>query len=96
MSSEEVIIKLSTKTKTIMKRIILSIKIAVLKYKMRRGIVTFSFKKADGTIREARGTLRRSLLPPTKGTGIKPSPLVFVYYDVEKCGWRSFRRENLL
>lgn len=79
-----------------MKHLVLKIKTAILKYKMRRGIVTFTYKKADGTIREARGTLRRSLLPPTKGTGIKPSPLVFVYYDVDKCGWRSFKRENLL
>ncbi len=79
-----------------MKKIGVWFKTTILKIKMRRGVVAFTFKKVDGTIREANGTLQRAMLPETKGTGIKPSPSVFVYYDTDKMGWRSFKRENLL
>lgn len=83
-------------TKTIMKNLLIWFKTTILKYKMRHGIVKFSYTKKDGTIRTAIGTLKKNLLPETLGTGRKPSPEVLVYYDTEKASWRSFRKENLL
>lgn len=59
-------------------------------------VVRFSFRKNDGSIREAVGTLMRSMLPPTSGEG-KPTPShLQLYYDVEKKSWRSFKKENLI
>lgn len=79
-----------------MKHFIINIKNAVLKFRLRHGIVAFKFTKVDGTIREAHGTLKKSLLPPTLGTGKKPAAGIVVYYDTDKNSWRSFRAENLL
>ena len=62
---------------------------------MRNGIVKFYFQKVDGTLREAYGTLKAELLPPTEGTGRKPSDTVQVYYDTEKQAYRSFKKANL-
>ena len=67
-----------------------------LKKAMRKGIVRFYFRKVDGTIREAYGTLKESLLPPTLGAGRKENPTVQVYYDTEKEGWRSYKIANLV
>lgn len=39
-----------------------------LKASMKERIVKFYFQKVDGSIREAYGTLKESLLPPIKGT----------------------------
>ena len=66
-----------------------------LKAAMRDGIVKFYFQKVDGTLREAYGTLKAELLPPTEGTGRKPSDTVQVYYDTEKQAYRSFKKANL-
>lgn len=79
-----------------MKNLLIWFKTTILKYKMRHGIVTFTYLKKDGTIRTAIGTLKKSLLPETLGTDRKPSHDVLVYYDTEKSSWRSFRKENLL
>lgn len=38
-----------------------------LKASMKERIVKFYFQKVDGSIREAYGTLKESLLPPTNG-----------------------------
>lgn len=64
--------------------------------KMQYSIVTFTFKKADGTIRVANGTLKSDMLPEIKGTG---RPLAFglqLYYDVDKQSFRSYKKENLI
>lgn len=65
-------------------------KIAKCKHLMREGIVHFQFVKADGSVRDAIGTLQQSMLPPTKGTGRKPCPHLVTYYDTEKCEYRCF------
>lgn len=39
-----------------------------LKASMKERIVKFYLQKVDGSIREAYGTLKESLLPPNKGT----------------------------
>ena len=42
-----------------------------LRAQMKHRIVRFYFRKVDGTIREAYGTLKESILPPTQVTGRK-------------------------
>ena len=66
-----------------------------LRIKMMAGIVKFYFTKVDGTIREAYGTLKTSLLPATKGAERKPNPMVQVYFDTEKCEYRCYKVANL-
>lgn len=66
-----------------------------LKAAMRSGIVKFYFRKVDGTLREAYGTLKAELLPKTEGTGRKPGDTVQVYYDTEKQAYRCFKKANL-
>lgn len=66
-----------------------------LKAKMQKGIVKFYFKKVDGTIREAYGTLKESLLPETTGSNRKHNPTVQTYYDTERQEWRCFKIANL-
>ena len=66
--------------------------------KMRKGIVSFWYEKADGTIRKAFGTLKD--IPA--GTAIRPKResvptyKTLCYYDVEKQSFRSFKVENLI
>lgn len=68
---------------------------ARLKMKMAAGIVKFAYRKIDGTLREAYGTLASRLVPET-GNGRKPNDSVQVYYDTEKMSWRSFKVANLV
>lgn len=63
---------------------------------LKKGIVKFYFTKVDGSLREAYGTLKESLLPETKGTGRKPSDTVQVYYDTEKQEYRCYKKANLV
>lgn len=65
---------------------------------MRSGICHFVYAKKDGTLREAWGTLNRSLLEKhVNGNGIsREYYATTAYYDTEKNGWRSFRWENLV
>jgi hypothetical protein len=67
-----------------------------LKAKMRCGIVRFYYRKVDGSIREAWGTLADRLVPATLGTGRRPNPTVQTYYDTEREEWRCFKIANLL
>lgn len=58
---------------------------------LQKNIVTFFFKKRDGTIRKATGTLNPDyILKVTKGGNHKPE-YIQVYWDLEKKDWRSFR-----
>lgn len=68
-----------------------------LKAAMKERIVKFYFQKVDGSIREAYGTLKESLLPPTNGTDSrKKSDTVQVYFDTEKSEYRCFKVANLI
>lgn len=68
-----------------------------LKSRMRVGIVKFYFKKVDGSVREAYGTLKESLLPPTNGgESRRKSDTVQVYFDTEKNEYRCFKKANLI
>ncbi len=62
-----------------------------LKAQLRRGPVSFSYVKDDGSVRHAIGELT------TEGAGGKPAgPLVVRYYDTLARGWRSFRADRLI
>lgn len=67
-----------------------------LKAAMKQRIVKFYFKKVDGSIREAYGTLKENLIPATSGESRKKNDTVAIYFDTEKQSWRSFKKANLL
>jgi len=69
------------------------------KRQMRNGVCHFIYLKKNGEVREAMGTLDRSVLHATlKGTGTaSPEEWGCCYYhDVIKGAARSFRWQNLL
>ena len=66
------------------------------KARMRAGIVRFYFRKVDGSVREAWGTLAEALVPPTLGSNRRENPTVQTYYDTEKAEWRCFKIANLI
>lgn len=68
---------------------------AKVKKAMQSKIVKFYFQKVDGTLREAYGTLKESLLPTTQGTGRKANDTLQTYFDTEKQEWRCFKKANL-
>ena len=68
-----------------------------LKLQMKSKIVKFYFQKVDGSIREAYGTLKDSLLPDSKGTDSrKKSDTVQTYFDTERGEFRCFKKANLI
>lgn len=67
-----------------------------LKTAMKQRIVKFYFKKVDGSIREAYGTLKENLIPATSGENRKKNDTVQVYFDTEKQEYRCFKKANLL
>lgn len=68
-----------------------------LKAKMTKGIVRFYFRKVDGTIREAYGTLRSDLMPEIKGDDTRrKNDTTQTYYDTEKQAFRCFKLANLV
>ena len=68
-----------------------------LRSAMLLGIVEFYYKKVDGSIRQAFGTLKADKLPQTTGESKrKTSSNVFTYFDTEKNEWRCFKRCNIL
>ena len=60
--------------------------------KLQKNIIVFRYKKRDGSIRKAEGTLHPKFLPPAKSDMefVRPEYQI-VYYDLEKKSWRSFR-----
>ena len=66
-----------------------------LKGEMKKKIVEFYFKKTDGTLRQAFGTLLENRVPETKGTK-KTADNCQVYFDTEKEEWRCFKKCNLI
>jgi len=60
--------------------------------KLQKNIVVFRYKKRDGSIRKAEGTLHPKFLPPPKSDKefVRPEYQI-VYYDLDKKSWRSFR-----
>ena len=71
---------------------------------MGQGVVEFQYRKLNGQLRQARGTLCRECSPeydealrrmaernPENETRTQENPLDTVtYWDMDKCGWRTF------
>lgn len=71
-------------------------KVIKLKSNLLKGVFYFEFKKKDGSIREACGTLKYDMFD----YDFKGFNSVFngtlAYYDLDAKGWRSFKVENLI
>lgn len=70
-----------------------------LKKRMMRGeVVRFCYRKINGEIRTAVGTLQQNAVEANvEGTGIpKRFYGMFAYLDLEKMAWRGFRTENFI
>lgn len=68
-----------------------------LKAQMMKGIVRFYFRKVDGTIREAYGTLRTDLMPEIKGEDSRrKNDTVQTYFDTERQEFRCFKLANIV
>lgn len=72
-----------------------------IKKELKKGIVTFSYTKKDGSIRIAKGTTNNSTLisegATSKGGENKVANAGYTsYYDIEKKGWRCFAESKLV
>ena len=66
---------------------------------LRKGVVNFKYKKKNGEIRDAKGTLNVEIMGEEntpKGTGYDIIDTNIRYYDLNSEGWRSFIAENLI
>ncbi len=72
--------------------------IELLKNKMANGVAHFIFKKKDGSIREAWGTIQSNIAAAkTNGRGEnRENYYTTAFFDVEKGEWRSLRWESLI
>lgn len=66
-----------------------------LRAQLSKRIVEFYFRKVDGTLRQAFGTLMGERVPQTKGTK-RTADSCQVYFDTEKGEWRCFKKCNLV
>ena len=68
-----------------------------LRMAMKSRIVRFYFRKVDGSVREAWGTLSESIVPATNGSSNrKQNDTIQTYFDTERMGWRCYKKANLL
>lgn len=69
-----------------------------LKNRLRKGEVSFTYTKKDGTMRTAKGTTKMDMIPedmhPKGGYDVPGN--VCRYYDLNSEGWRSFITDNLI
>ena len=66
---------------------------------LHKGVVNFKYKKKNGEIRDAKGTLNVEIMGEEntpKGTGYDIVDTNIRYYDLNSEGWRSFIVENLI
>lgn len=71
--------------------------VSKLRKAMRKGIQNFTYRKVNGEIRTAWGTLSEAILGAfNTDSGRKPNPTLMTYYDTEKRAWRSFKLVNLI
>ena len=66
-----------------------------MRKELRDNIITFKFKKRNGEIRTAHGTLHPDYLPKMRGGAPRPEHQM-VYYDLDKNSWRSFRSYSFI
>lgn len=74
----------------------LAMKNAWLVYKLDKGVVKFKYKKENGEIREAIGTLNTDFMSDPSVTYRHRCAGVQRYYDLEKFEWRSYKMINVL
>ena len=74
-----------------------------LKESLKNGIVEFSYKKKDGTIRNAKGTINPEIVKEknenafaSNGRTRSVPDNVQTYYDVVSDGWRTFIKDNVV
>ena len=67
----------------------------IMKKLLKKHVVYFMFKKKNGDLRKAVGTLISSYLPALRGGDPKPEHQM-VYYDLDKEHWRSFRSYSFI
>lgn len=68
-----------------------------LRRAMEDGIVKFYFRRVDGTVREAYGTLCERIIPPVTGRDRRErNDTVQTFWDSEKRVWRCFKKANLV
>ena len=69
-----------------------------LRQMMKEGKVTFQYKKNDGSIRQAVGTLKDELITKKSSGGpCYPKECGYsVYFDVEKDGFRVYAESQLI
>jgi len=75
------------------------VNIANFKNALHKGVVEFKYKKKNGEIRSAKGTLNIEVMGEDnapKGTGYEITDDNIRYYDLNSEGWRSFIPENLI
>lgn len=68
-------------------------RVVKLQQRMKTENVSFVYRKVDGTIREAIGTLN---VQYERKTDAAPKYDSVAYFDVEAGGFRSFKVENLI
>ena len=68
---------------------------------LREGVAHFWFRKADGSLRSAYGTLnvaiieRHNGIPEGEARSGRPFSGAVSYFDLEKDAWRSFRADSI-
>ena len=70
-----------------------------LKKLLKAGVVEFSYKKKDGSVRKAKGTLKDELLPETDKDDERKKNLskdCFYYYDLKRDDFRCFLKDNFM
>ena len=73
--------------------------LARLKRLLKNGVVEFSYKKKDGSLRKAKGTLKDELLPETDKDDERKRNLskdCFYYFDLKKDDYRCFLRDSFV
>ena len=70
-------------------------KVIKLQYALcSEAVVTFTYRKVDGSIREAVGTLET--VPTPKGGFKKTNYSLLTYFDLQQQDWRCAKIENLI
>jgi len=69
-----------------------------LKEKLRQGPTNFAFRKKDGSLRLAKGTLKLELIPGDlqPKSGNEASPKILPFFDLDKSEWRSISVGQLI
>lgn len=70
-----------------------------LKKLLKAGVVEFSYKKKDGSVRKAKGTLKDEFLPETDKDDERKKNLskdCFYYYDLKRDDFRCFLKDNFI